>query len=329
MRRKIMVLGIICLFIGAGVTQFSGAITIKNDVMKNFIDPLPDDVVDQSQYDFSDYLHQICSSQSIAQSFKPSLSTLTRVKILLYVDATMNPFDIFVHIEDNYMSRIGSTSKKLSDIPNGLHWVEFDFEPDLNLEIGKTYVIVCSSFCNCVNTIGAGYGVNTDYSNGMLYISHQPRPNEDLCFETYGIEEQSNSDLECDGNLIWDNVKPGNTIDGTLYITNIGDPGSNLNWEITDKPDWGTWIFTPNDGSNVYPGGDPVQVEVFVAAPDVQETEYTGVIKISNLDNMADFCEIPVILKTPKNKAVNTPFLDFLENHQHLLPLLRQLLEIQ
>jgi len=31
----------------------------------------------------------------------------------------------------------------------------------------------------------------------------------------------------------------------------------------------------------------------------------------------------------PKNKAINTPFLRFLENHPHLFPLLRQLLELK
>jgi hypothetical protein len=31
----------------------------------------------------------------------------------------------------------------------------------------------------------------------------------------------------------------------------------------------------------------------------------------------------------PKNKAINTPFLQFLENHPHLFPLLRQLLELK
>ncbi|GAH52174.1 unnamed protein product, partial [marine sediment metagenome] len=252
---KLMVIAIIGLFIVAGVTQVSATKTIKNDTKNNIISSLPDDNIDQSQYDFSENLYQICSSQSIAQSFKPSLSTLTRVKILLNINATMNPFDIFVHIEDNNMNRIGSTSKRLSNIPNGLNWIEFDFEPDLKLEIGKTYVIVCSSFCSCVNTIGAGYGTNTDYSNGMLYISEQPRPNEDLCFETYGVEEQneSESDLECQGSLSWNEVKPESVQTGTFYIRNEGESDSELDWEIKSYPNWGSWRFTPPNGENLRP----------------------------------------------------------------------------
>jgi len=36
----------------------------------------------------------------------------------------------------------------------------------------------------------------------------------------------------------------------------------------------------------------------------------------------------PLAISMPKNKAINSPFLQFLENHLHLFPLLRQLLEL-
>jgi hypothetical protein len=37
----------------------------------------------------------------------------------------------------------------------------------------------------------------------------------------------------------------------------------------------------------------------------------------------------PLAISMPKNKAINSPFLQFLENHPHMFPLLRQLLELQ
>ena len=51
----------------------------------------------------------------------------------------------------------------------------------------------------------------------------------------------------------------------------------------------------------------------------------------------ADACEIniygsesewsdPLMVAMPKNKAINSPFLQFLENHPFIFPLLRQLL---
>ena len=36
----------------------------------------------------------------------------------------------------------------------------------------------------------------------------------------------------------------------------------------------------------------------------------------------------PLPVSMPKNKAINTPFLNFLENHPNLFPLLRQLLDL-
>jgi len=42
-----------------------------------------------------------------------------------------------------------------------------------------------------------------------------------------------------------------------------------------------------------------------------------------------DLCFITYFQEPPKNKAINTPFLQFLENHPRLFPLLRQLLGLQ
>ena len=42
-----------------------------------------------------------------------------------------------------------------------------------------------------------------------------------------------------------------------------------------------------------------------------------------------DLCFITYFQEPPKNKAINSPFLQFLENHPHLFPLLRQLLGLQ
>ena len=41
-----------------------------------------------------------------------------------------------------------------------------------------------------------------------------------------------------------------------------------------------------------------------------------------------DLCFITYFQEPPKNKAINSPFLNFLEQHPHLFPLLRQLLRL-
>jgi len=117
-------------------------------------------------------------------------------------------------------------------------------------------------------------------------------------------------DLSCDGSLVWDDVKPGGTVTGEFYVGNIGEVGSMLNWEIDEEPTWGTWTFIPDSGTLA--DGDWETIAVEVVAPPDENTEFTGTIKIINVDDPSDYCEIPVILKTPVNQ--NSIFLQVLKN---------------
>jgi len=116
-------------------------------------------------------------------------------------------------------------------------------------------------------------------------------------------------DLEVSGSLIWNDVTPGDSVTGNLEISNIGETESLLNWEVEEYPTWGTWSFNPENGSNLEPEEGPVQVEVEVEAPEEKDKEFTGDVKIINLDNPEDYEIIPVSLSTPKSK----PHLTFLE----------------
>jgi hypothetical protein len=124
-------------------------------------------------------------------------------------------------------------------------------------------------------------------------------------------------DLFCIGNLKWEDVKPGETIDGSFIVQNIGDPGSLLDWEIIDYPEWGEWTFNPKNGSDL-PRGYSNNVSVEVVAPDEPNKRFTGEIKVINCENPDDFCVIDVVLKTPKNKA-------FIFNYNPLSQLLQQI----
>ena len=79
--------------------------------------------------------------------------------------------------------------------------------------------------------------------------------------------------------------------------------------------------MTPEDGS--------VTVDVSVVAPEEKDKEFSGEVKIVNRYGADDYCTIHVSLATPKNKAINTIFRQFLEKQIHMFPLLRQLLELQ
>ncbi|GAH05870.1 unnamed protein product, partial [marine sediment metagenome] len=88
-------------------------------------------------------------------------------------------------------------------------------------------------------------------------------------------------DLECDGNLYFDDVKPGSTVEGSFFVKNVGDPDSELSWEIESYPDFGIcWIFNPCDGYDLKPEDGPVTVEVSFIAPDDCYTQFTGEIKV-------------------------------------------------
>jgi hypothetical protein len=136
-------------------------------------------------------------------------------------------------------------------------------------------------------------------------------------------------DLDCNGQLSWNDIKPGVTISGSFQIMNIGGPDSHLNWTTVSYPDWGTWTFTPSSGVNLKPDDGAVTVNVDVTAPDIKNEEFEGQVKVVNTDNSSDFCIIPVTLTTPQNHDMfYYPFFARLfELFPYAFPILRQILD--
>jgi hypothetical protein len=94
-------------------------------------------------------------------------------------------------------------------------------------------------------------------------------------------------------------------VNGSFQVQNIGDTGSLLNWTInTSSITWGTWTFNPESGENLTPEDGQVTVRVSVVAPNQENTEFQGYIRVENRDNSTDFDVIPVYLKTPVNYYV-------------------------
>ena len=127
-------------------------------------------------------------------------------------------------------------------------------------------------------------------------------------------------DLDCSGSLSWADVTPGDTVTGTITVSNIG--GEMLDWDIVEWPTtWGTWTFSALSGDDTVQG-TPVTVDVEVVAPDDPETEFGGEVKIENRDNPSDFCTVAVSLVTPMSR--NLPFLELLMER---FPILGRILE--
>jgi hypothetical protein len=134
-------------------------------------------------------------------------------------------------------------------------------------------------------------------------------------------------DLDCGGSLGWDEVKPGATVNGTFQVGNVGENGSLLNWAVESWPSWGTWTFSPDSGTAL-PDGSWVSVTVAVVAPPDKKTNFTGKVKIVNLDDLSDFYEINVYLKTPMNEDLyfQQLFEKFFERFPNAFPILRHLM---
>ena len=131
-------------------------------------------------------------------------------------------------------------------------------------------------------------------------------------------------DLECVGSLRWGSVKPGTVLNTKIYVKNIGESNSELNWMISSYPDWGSWTFTPSSGTDLTPEDGITTIEVTIVAPENKQ-EFSGIVKIVNINNSEDFCNLHVSLSTLRNKiTTNTLFLRFLER----FPILQKLLHL-
>ena len=113
--------------------------------------------------------------------------------------------------------------------------------------------------------------------------------------------EKLEPDLDCSGTLGWTNVPPGKTVTGSFTVENIGDPESLLDWEIESYPEWGAWTFDPENGEDLTPEDDSITVNVEVIAPNKQNQQFNGEVKIVNSENSSDYHIIFVSLATPVN----------------------------
>lgn len=134
-------------------------------------------------------------------------------------------------------------------------------------------------------------------------------------------------DLECDGALNWNNVPRGATVTGKINIGNVGEEGSELNWKIAEEPGWGTWTFTPSNGTELA-SGCWITISIEVVAPNNPYRRFTGKIKVVNSEiPFSEYCEMNVYLKTLRHRAIyNSLFLWLFERFTNAFQILQQLL---
>jgi hypothetical protein len=136
-------------------------------------------------------------------------------------------------------------------------------------------------------------------------------------------------DLSADGTLSWSDIKPGATVTGSFTIQNIGEIHSLLDWTVESYPSWGSWTITPNQGFDLTPEDGILTVNVTVIAPEIMNKQFSGHIKIINLENPDDSDTIYVSLATPHTQQTILQIIinRLLERFPNAFPILRTLIQ--
>ncbi len=202
----------------------------------------------------------------------------------------------------------------VGDYPVGI--CDGDFNTDGNSDLAVT-----NAFDNTVSIL-LGNGAGGFASQQILSAGDGP-----IGIISGNIDYIPESDLECDGSIQWKKVTPGANIIDEFSIGNTGNAGSILHWQIESYPTWGSWNFSEESG--YIQDGIWKEVQVFITAPNYESTEYTGTIKIINVDVPSDNCEIEISIETPRTKSLFQTLLNLiLERFPNVFPILRLFLEI-
>ena len=222
------------------------------------------------------------------------------------------------------VSNIGEEDSYLDwEITDWPTWGEWTFYPstgnNLKPEDGPTTVIVDVVVPNMENHLFTGEITVTNREN------HSDFSTIPISLQT-GVK--THEKVFCNGSLTWTDIKPWSTITGSFTVENIGAALSNLSWEVTEWPDWGTWTFTPTQGTNLTPEDTPVTITVTVKAPLRRNTQFSGEITVVNSNNNSDYDTILVSLATPYqyHPRIFDTITFLFERFPHLFPLLRLLL---
>jgi len=306
--KKSLVVGVILLFSG---TVFASNISSN---MAFYGDEL-----DQQQTIWTEYegygIHN--SDEMMAQSFKPTLSVLTRVE--LAAGNFGNPSGNLVVSIRSSLNGEDLTSAYVSaqDIPDLEHsdWMEFDFS-DISTTPEETYYIVWhpDSSWDSSNFVIWRKHDGDPYPRGRLFWYDgsdwvDDYPTEDFCFKTYGMNNQPPNKPSITG------PTSGEVRNSYEYEIVADDPdGDNLYYFIEFEEGYSYWT------EENYPSGEAINrswrwsesgdYEIKVKAKDVHGLE-------------SDWATLKVSI--PKNKDVN-PILRLLGWPISRFPLLEMIL---
>jgi hypothetical protein len=155
----------------------------------------------------------------------------------------------------------------------------------------------------CNGESGEFFEVTPTKDKIWSYTNHFPPGGSNDVFKIVYVppwHEPETSVVDCSGSLQWRRVHPGETVTGSFTVKNAGAAGSSLNWTVNvSSLSWGNWTFTPLSGENLTPKDSSITVHVSVIAPDENQGDFEGYLRVENRDNPSDYDTVSIILKTP------------------------------
>jgi hypothetical protein len=223
--KKSLAVAIIVLFLGVGIassininivkasndsdyikvtTQARESEMTKEEPIALTIQDGPVEVIDQQQVTNCYWGVAVYLNRWEAQSFTPTLESLTKVRVCFFKTAYHVPsgINLTVHIRASLTGDdLAILSKDASEITQESCWVEFDF-PDITLFPGNKYYIICEAnggtglenyawLFNKNNVYDGGEAWRSNDS-GMTWSIREDPPDWvglDYCFITYGLDE--------------------------------------------------------------------------------------------------------------------------------------------
>jgi hypothetical protein len=259
---------------------------------------------------------------SVAQSFKPQKSVLTRVELYVGRNSTTT-YDYVVVIRDNLTHEdLTQTSVSSGDIVvENFSWIEFDFE-DIPVTIGETYYIVSYTANESDNWYVWKANHSNLYVDGCAWVSiddgntwtndsvsnsanqqddtwvrptalQEPKANDtmDMCFKTYGRDNQPPAVTSIDG--------PASGAAGTEYDYTF----------IAEDPD-GDDVFIYIDwGDNTSTGWiGPYESEEEVTESHTWEEQgiYEIKAKAKDIHGLEGDWSEPFVVEMPRNKQTES-----------------------
>jgi hypothetical protein len=240
--------------------------------------------------------------QFMAQSFMPSLTTLTKVEVQIWGSDFSGPIKISIR-DDLNGDDLTSTSVNRSIVEYNCGWVHVDI-PDIDVIPDKKYYIVATTFNGTYgwNNIYSFEGIDY-YHRGNAWEYHNP--NYGLIWTSIGVAPDYYVDFAFRTYSGYNNPPNKPTISGP----NSGKIGEFYPYEVsTIEPDdemiyycidWG-------DGDVMEEGTPRCPGDIYTYMNSwSEEGEYSIKVKTKDISGLESEWSNPLVVSIPKNKSMN------------------------